>query len=503
VVGETAVAKPAPQATFSRVPDWESSLQHLEVVLDSSPVFTNNPSNSMNPPRRVALISHSSALSGGEQALLRAVRALGGSGYLPHVVLPGPGPLRQVLESLGVPVAELATAWWIPATHWSAEVFRAQLVGLEQRTEALGRWLAAERIDLVHTNTVVTLEGALAAAGRRLPHVWHSRGLFDGGFPPSFFGELRGIFETITALADVMPCVSRAVADQARCHEPDSPCRLVPDGFDLGEPGSRPPAPRAEVAARLGVPINRRLVVSLGGIQRRKGLLDLVDAAGKLARQFSDVVFILGGSDNDPTHTQELRGRIAALGLEARVLLPGQIADPASLLSHAELFVHPSHSEGFGLAILEAMALARPVIATRCGGPEDLIESGRSGLLVDVGNADQLAEAIRVLLGDPVRAARMGEEAGRQARRFDLQTLGDNLDRAYSEACERHASRGRLGRGQRLWIASEVLGSALGRAASPPGAASGAPLVRSPFGSALLTMSRVACARRPRPGSGG
>ncbi len=387
---------------------------------------------------RLALISHSAGGGGAERALARLARFLDREAWQPLVVVPEPGPLADELSSQGIAVSVLPTAWWIPATHWPAAQFVAQLAGLEERAAGLAALLAAERIDIVHSNTVVTLEGAVAAARLGLPHTWHSRGLFDDRFPPPYFGDLAFLFAAFDRLADSLVCVSGAVADQSRAHCREVPVEVVPDGLDLEGLARRAAAvSRGHVLGQLDLPADARIVACVGGLQRRKGQLDLVLAAARIAGRFPDAFFVLAGSASDPEYVTTLRDHLEELGLTARFRLAGYL-DAAPLLAQCELLVHPSHSEGFGLAVLEALALGRPVVATRCGGPEELVEPGRTGLLVPPAEPEALASAISVVLA---AEARFDPEAARvRASAFGPQAAGTAFEAFLRRAHARHAA---------------------------------------------------------------
>lgn len=383
-------------------------------------------------PVKVAVVSHS-AMAGSELAIARLVEGLEPGRFHATVVLPECGPLSESLAARGIASAIVPTAWWVPATHWPAATFAAQLTGLEERAGRLTEWLQAERVALVHTNTLVTLEGALAAARLGLPHLWHSRGLFDTGFPPSYFADLDFVFGVVDLLADGVICVSRAVRAQT-----DRYCRLAPrhvvyDGFDRAGFLASPSVPRGDLLERLGLPPSARVVASLGGLQRRKGQLDLLEAFATLAGSDPDLRLVLAGGHNDEEYVRALFEAVSLHGLAGRVAFPGGLADPLSLLKAAEVVVQPSRSEGFGLAVLEAAAAGRAVVATRCGGPEEVLEDGVSGLLVPPADPPALAAALGSLLHDRERAWRLGEAAARRAALFDARSTASEVTRIWEE----------------------------------------------------------------------
>jgi glycosyltransferase involved in cell wall biosynthesis len=370
---------------------------------------------------RVLHVSHSAAFSGAEQALYRLLSRVDRNRFDPLVALPGEGPLRVALTEIGVRTVVEDTRWWTPATHWTCSEFVRQLDGLEGRWQAIARLAAREKIDIIHTNTVVTIEGALAAEAVGIPHLWHSRGLFfrtaSSSFPPRYFDNRAFFFAVIDELGDHVGCVSRAVFDQAAQHLRIVPCTVIPDGFD---PGPEPLLAREKFNAEFNLPSDARVIACIGGVQRRKGQLDLLEAFGELAARHPDAVLLICGDTGDTEYASQVKKRIADLGLESRVMLPGFRDDIASLIRYCELVVHPAHSEGFGLAVLEAMAAAKPVIATRSGGPEEVIEDGVSGLLVPPATPALLAEAMERLLVDIEFAKSIANAARIRAGKFTM-----------------------------------------------------------------------------------
>lgn len=397
---------------------------------------------------KILYINHLATLSGADQALLRLLSHLDRNRYEPVVVLPEDGPLRERLAAQSIRTRFSPIHWWIPATHWSEEHFRAQLQGLPERVEALARLAEEEEADLIHTNTVVTLEGALTAARLGLPHVWHSRGLVGNGFPPAYFGDPAPIFETLDRLSGAIVCVSRGVEEQTAeflQEKGTTPRPVIPDGFDAGSFLARPVGSREDLLRRHGLPDTARLIVSLGGIQRRKGQLDLIEAVALLRPDlpnFSDLAVLLAGEASDPAYLATLKTRLAELSLEDTVHLIGFEPDVRTLLAHAEILVHPSHSEGFGMAILEAMAAGKPVVATRSGGPEEIVEAGVSGLLVPAQDPESLADAIRTVLTDSETAAALGRQAAERSLHFGLDQTARKTEEIYRRLLLERRGRG-------------------------------------------------------------
>jgi glycosyltransferase involved in cell wall biosynthesis len=378
---------------------------------------------------------------GGERVLLRLLSALDRRRTEPIVVLAEDGPLREQIEALAIPTHLVSLRWWIPATHWSRDEFLAQLEGLGERTATVAAWLRKEAIDLVHTNTIVTAEGALASARAGIPHVWHSRGLFNAGFPPAYYGDTRFIFSVVDQLADRILCVARTVKAQM-----EEVCRhelleVIYDGFDAETFLRNPVEPAPAFRAHLGIPDGVPLVATVGGIQKRKGLEDLVDAATLLRRSGTEAVFLLVGAESDAAFAAALRTKISAANLGAVFRFLGFRPNVRNVLAQVDLLVHPSFSEGFGFAVLEAMAAELPVVATRCGGPEEIVQDGETGLLVEVGRPDALAAAIGELLSSPERSRQMGRKGRRRLDDFSLSTTAVQTENVYDAVAAEAAGR--------------------------------------------------------------
>jgi glycosyltransferase involved in cell wall biosynthesis len=165
----------------------------------------------------------------------------------------------------------------------------------------------------------------------------------------------------------------------------------------------------------LGLPPGRPVVLTACRAVPEKGVAHLLRAFDQLGDLAPRPLLVYVG---DGPQMPELRALRASLTLRDDVFLAGYQPDAARLMAGATVCVVPSvWQEAFGLTVLEAMLRARPVVASRVGGVPEMIEDGATGLLVEPGDEPGLALALRSLLADPERAARMGEEARRRATR--------------------------------------------------------------------------------------
>jgi glycosyltransferase involved in cell wall biosynthesis len=169
-----------------------------------------------------------------------------------------------------------------------------------------------------------------------------------------------------------------------------------------------------------------RIVLCSSRAQTYKGVGVMIEAAARLHRDgLRSLVFVYCG---DGPALDGFRAQAAAAGLEAFHFL-GARGDVPRLFASATVGVVPSlWEEAFGLSVVEAMVAGVPVIATRSGGIPELVDDGRTGLLVEPGDADGLARAIRRVVEDPTSARRMARHARREARaRFSIGTTVESL----------------------------------------------------------------------------
>ena len=211
---------------------------------------------------------------------------------------------------------------------------------------------------------------------------------------------------------DLVVCVSSAVQRQQRRLYPHNPTRVVHPGIDP------PPASLSQEAARarLGRDPVRPLIGLVGRVEPWKGQDLALRMLAVLAEWGVDADMILLGQRHSPTWPEfhaEVDRLIHELGLVDRVTFVGHRGDVRALASALDVLVCASREEGFGLAVLEAVASGVPVVASRCGGPEDIIEHGITGQLVPVEDPTALADAVQRVLRQPRLAARLAIEAKR------------------------------------------------------------------------------------------
>jgi glycosyltransferase involved in cell wall biosynthesis len=338
---------------------------------------------------------------GGEMMLLHLVRERPSADLRWLVVLLEAGELEDELHAAGIQTVVL-NAGRMRQIHrvGDSAAMIARISRGEHATAILG-WMAKGQI-----------YGGVAAMLARLPAVWYQLGI------PSRRSVIDRLATALPAQG-VLAC-SRAGALAQSSLAPRRRISVVHPGVELSrfDPAVLP-AP-ADSRQLLGLPATGPVVGIVGRMQRWKGIHVLVEAMPEILHRYptAHCVVVGGRHDLEPGYEDELRRLIANLDLDAHVLLTGRQREIPLWMQAMDVVVHASRNEPFGIVVTEAMALAKPVVATDEGGPTEIITNGVDGLLVPYGHPSMLAAAILRYLDDSVLAARVGTAARRRAEQF-------------------------------------------------------------------------------------
>ncbi|MGI9056745.1 MAG: glycosyltransferase family 4 protein, partial [Pyrinomonadaceae bacterium] len=182
------------------------------------------------------------------------------------------------------------------------------------------------------------------------------------------------------------------------------------------------------------IPFDAPLVGTVGELKRLKGQQDFVFAANEIVKKFPGTHFVIVGTDNSfkKDFRRELKRLVKIFDLKDRFLFLDWVEDTAPLLAAMDIFVSASHSESFGLAILEAMASGKAIVATETEGAKELLEDGKSGKFVSIKEPLKLAEKIEEFLSDEKMREDFGANASKTAReKFSLKKMIERTEQVY------------------------------------------------------------------------
>lgn len=228
--------------------------------------------------------------------------------------------------------------------------------------------------------------------------------------------------------------ISEFVGGELRMVFPPRKVVVIPNGLDLASMRERS-ALRDEFRKLHQIPADVPIIGTLGELREPKGQRDFVLAAAEVVKEIPDAQFVIAGIDNtlDKSFRRELRRLVGVLGLRDRFLWLDWLDDTAPFYAAIDVFVSPSHSESFGLAILEAMIRGTPVVSTATEGARELLQPELA--LVPVQDPVQLADAICKMLGDEDRIGRGESLRRRAAEKFSLDRMLEETERVYAEIC--------------------------------------------------------------------
>jgi glycosyltransferase involved in cell wall biosynthesis len=260
-------------------------------------------------------------------------------------------------------------------------------------------------------------------------HTYHGH-VLRGYFGPVKNAVFRAIEAALVPCSDALIAVSKTVKEDLvslGVARPDR-IRVLPLGLDLGAFG-RDPLPRGALRGPGAAP--GPLVGMVGRLVRIKDIPTFLEAARLVHNSMPDSTFALVG---DGEERSLLEGQVDRLGLRNAVRFHGWRRDLAGVYGDLDVVVNSSRNEGTPVALIEALAAGRPVVATRVGGTPDLLRDGAYGRLVPPADPRALAEAILSVLADPAQA-RERAQAGRAhvLAQYDVGRLVEDVDHLYRE----------------------------------------------------------------------
>jgi glycosyltransferase involved in cell wall biosynthesis len=295
----------------------------------------------------------------------------------------------------------------------------------------LGTLARRRRASVIQSHLLgANLYSSVAARAFGIPAVATFHGMVDVAPNDRWAAtKLKLIASNVHRLVFVSDALRRHFHD--RYQVPDDRTVVIPNGIDTTH---FHPAPNRALRQELGATDDQVIVGAVGNIRTAKGYDDLLRVAAILCRERPNLLFAVVGEPGEPLYGQLLAQR-QELGLDDRVRFLGFRADIAQFLNGIDLYVSTSTSEGFSLTTIQAMASGLAVVATRSGGPDEIITDGKDGVLTPVADPPAIASAIAALVDDSGRRRQLGL-AGRDTvlGRFSLSRMLSAYETIYEDA---------------------------------------------------------------------
>ena len=370
------------------------------------------PTEVMSESGKVLFLHGITSIGGAERDLLAIIKAL--HGFDPVVVCPHQEPLVSLVRAAGVPVICMNMPPWrkikalpliLPAMY------------------RLFRILVSHKIDVLHINDLWWAPIGLAASRlARIPCVTHVRADYTPRHIRHY--RLQGSQMCIPVSKAVGRSLEGAGVDPFRI-------RLVYSGIDLSQITENYDI--ASIQARYGIAPSRIVIGAVGNLLAVKGYESLIRAIAHIRTAIPSILCLIVG-DGDRPYASTLHALVRELEVSDHIVFTGFCDDVYPLLSMMDVFVLASISEGFGIVLLEAMALCRPVVATSVGGIPEIVIHGQTGLLVKANDSLGLARTISHLLTNRSQAVAMGKRGRERVETyFSIRSEIAKLESLYAE----------------------------------------------------------------------
>jgi glycosyltransferase involved in cell wall biosynthesis len=284
---------------------------------------------------------------------------------------------------------------------------------------------------LVHLNNLIgtQLAGILAAKLLRVPCIAHMRD----------FEEIHPITRVYARWVDYFVAISQAVGENLKqLGVPKERISVVHDAIDVEKFDLT--TTDEKLIEEFGIEPTRPTFGIFGRVVEWKGIRQFIHATRLVMEEIpSAAAFVVGGpSAGEESFFDEMQQLSETLGLAGQLVFTGYRRDIAEIMGLMDVIVHAStRPEPFGMVIIEGMAMRKPIVATRGGGPLDIVVENRTGLLVEMGNAEALGKAILTLLRKPELQKEMGA-AGREIveKRFSSRYYAECIGAIYKRMAQ-------------------------------------------------------------------
>ncbi len=282
-------------------------------------------------------------------------------------------------------------------------------------------------IEIIHTNTINCIDGAIAAKILRIPHVFHLRELIDNDYYQYDFSKKK-IVRCLSSLGTIVVCNSQRTArGLLELGMPKDQIRTIYNFVETPENAN-------DLRELLSLDPKTKIIGTCGWITPNKRMEDFIALAGRLKDLGDDYRFIiLGGWGAQDEYNREIRNLINTAKLNDRLIVTGIIPHAARFFGSMNVFVCCSYTESFGRVVAEALASGTPSIGISRTAVEELIDHEKNGYLVEMGDVDAMEEYVRKILSTPELRYALSSHARDSMKKFHPDVLMPKLEALYHE----------------------------------------------------------------------
>jgi glycosyltransferase involved in cell wall biosynthesis len=375
---------------------------------------------------RILYVHGIEAIGGAERDLISLLKTLDRHTWEPHVVCPGTGPFRDLLHAIAVPTHALSLPPWRKVRSFFQRRSAAQRLGA-----------LVDQLDpaMIHVNDIWWVPHTVRAiASRRsnpVPIVAHVRQEIEPAKVQRY-----GLDRVEAVIAISRQIEQSLIAGGVSTRK----VRTLYSGIDLFK--RQLTYDGQAIRQMIGIPDGAVLLGTIANLFPRKGYEVMLQALPAIVRAAPTVPYVIVGSDGSD-YADRLKQLAHELKIADRVHIVG-FQDPVQpFLASLDLYVHPALMEGFGIAVVEAMAMGKAVVATTTGGLPEVVAQGETGLLVPPGDVESLAATVVSLLQDRVRREQLGRNgSARVHEHFSLDAYVAKVEHLYGQVLAAQKGRG-------------------------------------------------------------
>lgn len=369
----------------------------------------------------ILLLHSASDIYGSSRIFLEVVKIYLKAGINPVVLLSGEGPLTEKLRELGVKI-EIQNLGILRRKYVTPIGLLNRFSKNRKAYAYLDNLHAKYNFKLVYSNTLAVIIGAFWAKRNQLPHIWHIHEILPG--PAPLVKVLAKMLDSSTPNPIV---VSNAVATHWQGRLKTSKPKVIHNGISYDQFIKE----YEDAKSKLNLPVDKLVITMIGRINPGKGQLFFLEIAKRLSARYPHLHFVLTG-DPFPGYEPIAEGItefIAKNKLESKVTDLGFRSDIPQVLAATDIFMLPSIlSDSFPTVILEAMASGKPVIATQSGGAQEMIDEGKTGFLIPIGDVDKAIHAFKKLIeNEALRTAFGSSGRSKVLKEYNLELFEEKI----------------------------------------------------------------------------